>query len=685
MRVVAIIQARMGSARLPGKTLMKLGGRPLISWTVAAAKKTIGVDQVVVATSESPEDDAISAWCQEQDIRCYRGSRDDVLSRFYLAAKAEQADYILRLTADCPFLDPTICSQVISLIYREKLDYVSNVSPPTWPDGLDCESFTFNALNAAFSETSLIEDREHVTPFISRNRDRFGTRAVICPIPGLNNERWVVDWPEDLNFIRAVADRLNSDLVPSFMDILKILDAEPSLREMNMHVGRNACLGKDEKEKKIDHINNFDRSNAMLKRARQVIPLASQTFSKSYIQYPTAVSPLFVSHGAGGRVWDIDGNEYVDLVCGLLPITLGYRDADVDLAIREQLASGITFSLSTVLESEVAEELVKVIPAAEMVRFGKNGTDATSAAIRLARAYSGREHILVCGYHGWQDWFIGSTTRDKGVPAVVKNLTHKVPFNDLNAVHKVLADFPGQCAAMIIEPMSAVEPLPDYLSELKELLHSHGALLIFDEIITGFRFALGGAQDLFGVIPDLASFGKGMGNGMPISAIVGRAEIMSQMEEVFVSGTFGGETLSLAASLAVIKKMQREPVIEKLWKTGAYLADKTKRLIIENNLEQVIKLEGRDPWIILRFSNYRGDMVPGDAVRTLFMAEMLKRGVLVSSSHNICYAHNDADAQKVLCAYEGTLALIRKALNSGNFNNWLTLPYIKPIFKIRDS
>lgn len=383
----------------------------------------------------------------------------------------------------------------------------------------------------------------------------------------------------------------------------------------------------------------------------------------------------------GGRIWDIDGNEYVDLICGLMPVVLGYCDPDVDAAIRAQLDKGITFSLAAELETELAERLVETIPCAEMVRFGKNGTDATSAAIRLARAFTKREHIIVAGYHGWQDWYIGSTSRHLGVPQGVRELTHSVPYNDLDYVEKILKGKPGEFAAMILEPMNIIEPNSGYLEGLKELLHSHGVVLVFDEIVTGFHFSMGGAQELLGVTPDLAAFGKAMGNGMPISAIVGREDIMMMMEDIFFSGTFGGEALSLAASIAVIDKMRREPVIETLWKTGGILADGVRGLVEQVGLQDIIKLRGKAPWIVLEFKDHPG--ARKEAIKTFYMRHMLKNGVLTQGSHNICYAHDDKDVALVMAAYESTLPLLADELARGGLEDRLPGGAIETIFKVR--
>jgi glutamate-1-semialdehyde-2,1-aminomutase len=425
----------------------------------------------------------------------------------------------------------------------------------------------------------------------------------------------------------------------------------------------------------------YPNSLTSLARAEKVIPLGTQTFSKSYTQYPKGLSPLFIEKGVGGRVWDVDGNEYIDLVCGLLPVVLGYCDPEVDAAIQKQLANGITFSLPTLLEAELAERLIEIIPSAEMVRFGKNGSDATAAAVRLARAYTGRDHIITLGYHGWQDWYIGATTRNKGVPQAVRELTHKLPYNNLNVIHELFDQYPRDIAAIIMEPMNAVEPDIGYLEALRELTKEKGAVLIFDEVITGFRYSLGGAQEMFGVTPDLSCFGKGLGNGMPISAVVGKKIIMKEMEEVFFSGTFGGETLSLAAAIAVIDKMKEKPVIEELWRKGKYLSEKVKSLIIEHNLSDVIKLTGKPPWIILNFIDHKYS--DSAAIKTLFMIEMLNHGVLIQGSHNICYAHTEDDLKKVINAYKVTLPIIKDQLSSGNIKNTLDCPIIYPVFKVR--
>lgn len=682
MTTVAIIQARMGASRLPGKVLAALGDDPVLAWVVRAARAVPGVDRVAVATSTANGDDPIAAWCAEHGVACHRGSEQDVLDRHALAARQERADVVLRITADCPLLDPQVCGQVLLLLERARVAYASNVDPPSWPDGLDCEVFTAEALRAAAAEATRPADREHVTGFLRNRRRRFPSASLTCPLPGLARERWTLDTPEDLAFLRAVVERLPRDRAPSHVEVVRVLDGAPHLREINSASKRNEGLVATLRAERLhDERRSYVESERMLSRAEKLIPLGSQTFSKSRVQYPPGHAPLFLTHGHGGRVWDVDGNEYVDLVNGLLPVVLGYRDPDVDAAVRDQLHNGVSFSLATELEIELAQRLVDEIPCAEMVRFGKNGTDATSAAVRIARAATGRERLVTCGYHGWQDWYIGATTRHKGVPAAVRALTHPVPYNDLEAVDRLLVQHPGEFAALVMEPMNSYEPQPGYLADLKVLLHRHGALLVFDEIITGFRYSLGGAQRYFDVTPDLAAFGKALGNGLPISAVVGRRDLMMQLEEVYFSGTFGGETLSLAAGIAVVDKMRREPVIDTLWRTGTVLEQGVRERLATHGLDQVILLRGKPPWVLLEMRDH--PTARKEAIRTLFIIEMLRSGVLCLGSHNVSYAHDAADVERVLAAYDHTLGTIARELATGALEARLPRPALEPVFKVR--
>lgn len=425
----------------------------------------------------------------------------------------------------------------------------------------------------------------------------------------------------------------------------------------------------------------FTISEQLLSRAEQSIPLGSQTFSKSKTAYPYGVSPLFIERGAGCNVWDVDGNKFTDYVSGLLSVSLGYCDQDVDSAVIKQLQSGVTFSLPHRLEMEVAEMLIDMVPCADMVRFGKNGSDVTSAAIRLARAFTGNEHIAVCGYHGWQDWYIGSTSRDLGVPEATKALTHSFAYNDISSLKALFEQPKNKFAAVIMEPMNLHYPEPGYLQAVKDLCYQHGALLIFDEIITGFRFSTGGAQELFSVTPDLATFGKGMANGYPISAVVGRKDIMLLMEDIFFSGTFAGETLSLAATKATLTKISSQPVIKHIRDLGEQLKQGLQQLLADMGDPLWLNLTGHPTWSFLQLL----DSPPYSSwqLKSLFSQEMSQRGILLGGCHNLNYSHKTSDIKFLLSAYKEVLGLLSDTIEQQDFEIKFRGKVLQPLFNVR--
>lgn len=430
----------------------------------------------------------------------------------------------------------------------------------------------------------------------------------------------------------------------------------------------------------MDYEKRYRTSGKMLEEALKIIPLGSQTFSKSMASFPAGVSPMFMKKGRGSRVWDVDGNEYVDFVNALASVTLGYNDPDVTEAVMAQLEEGTIFSLPHEVEAKAATKIIEMVPCAEMVRFGKNGSDATAGAIRLARAYTGRDHVAVCGYHGWQDWYIGSTSRSIGVPRSTRELTHAFIYNDMDSLNGIFKRHPDT-AAVIMEPMNSIPPSAGFLEEVRELSHRKGALLIFDETITGFRFAKGGAQEHFGVIPDIATFGKGMANGYPVSAVAGSARIMGMMGEIFFSFTYGGETLSLAAAYAAMCKLQREPVIETLWKQGKKVSDGARLLAARHGLHDAITVAGKDCWSFLLFRDAAG--FTQWEIKTLFMQEVLARGMLVTGTHNMSYAHSDEDISMLLHAYDEVFSIISEALRKRGVRERLRARPLEPLFRIR--
>jgi len=405
-------------------------------------------------------------------------------------------------------------------------------------------------------------------------------------------------------------------------------------------------------------------SKDWLERAKKVIPGCAQTFSKGPLAFVQGVAPNFLEKARGPFVWDVDGNRYIDFISGLGAITLGHCYPAVQEAVLEQMQAGMSYSLPHPVEVQVAELLCEMIPCAEMARFGKNGSDATAAAVRVARAFTGRDKVARCGYHGWQDWYIGSTSRHLGVPEPVRRLTLTFPYNDLDALHRLFHDHQKEIACVIMEPMVFELPQNGYLESVKKLCEEHGALLVFDEIITGFRVSPGGVQEHFGVTPDLTCLGKSMANGFPLSAVVGRADVMSWFNKVFFSSTHGGEALSLAACLATLNEIRRKDVVSHLWRVGTGLKEETNRLIENNGISDFVACIGLPPWTGLRFRDAQGN--DSLLLRSLFQQEVLKRGLLTHGNHMLTFSHDEAVIQETLRIYTEVFEILADATRNGN-------------------
>jgi glutamate-1-semialdehyde 2,1-aminomutase len=428
------------------------------------------------------------------------------------------------------------------------------------------------------------------------------------------------------------------------------------------------------------NIRDYSKSVDYLERAERTIPLGSQTFSKSRTQFPVGVSPLYCTGGLGPRITDIDGNSYIDFACSLGSVTQGYADETVNRAIEDQLRSGILFSMPHVIEAEVAERIVAMLPGAEKVRFGKNGSDATAGCIRLARAFTGRDRVAVCGYHGWQDWYIGSTSRDLGVPKATKELTSAFPYNDLDAVSALLESHPGEFAAIILEPVAFTEPKPGYLAGLKALAHKHSALLVFDEVVTGFRLREGSAQQRYGVVPDLTALGKGLANGMPLSAVAGRADVMKLMEEIFFSFTMGGEALSLAAAGAVLDKVAHEDSLGTIDRSGRRLLEGVQQRLERTGLDRYVSCIGQPCWSLFTFAD--APAATPFELKTLFIQEAALRGIFNIGLHFLGAKHDFAVIDEALAAYDEIFPIIAEAAESGTDGKLNCEPLV-PLFKVR--
>lgn len=431
-----------------------------------------------------------------------------------------------------------------------------------------------------------------------------------------------------------------------------------------------------------NHINlnnnypDITESDKLYQRALKVQKPVTQTLAKGPGQFTNGVAPKYLVKGKGSHVWDADGNEYIDFNAAIGPVSLGYAYPAVDEAIKKQLQDGISFSLMHPLEVELSELVQQVIPNAEAVKISKTGADVCSAAIRVARAFTCRDKVFCCGYHGWHDWYIGITSRNSGVPEAIQDMTYTFEYNDIESVKAALDD---TVAALILEPFIFEAPKPGYLQELAEICRENGTLLIFDEMWTGFRIAVGGAQEYFNVKPDLAVYSKACANGMPIAFLTGRADVMELFNaQVFSYTTFGGEALSLAASIATINELVEKKVPQYLDEKGALLKDGYNQIAIELGMDKYTRCIGFNCRSMVTFTPEAGN---GLEVKTLMQQEMIKRGILWAGFHNMCFSHTDEDIQYTLSAYRAVLPLVKQAIESGSIKNYLKGEVLEAVFR----
>lgn len=435
---------------------------------------------------------------------------------------------------------------------------------------------------------------------------------------------------------------------------------------------------------------SFERSVAASRRLRELVPGGAHTYAKGPDQYP-ADSPPVIARGRGARVWDVDGNEYVEYGSGLRSVILGHAHPKVTEAVCAAIAGGTNFVRPAQLELDAAEAFLSAVPTMDMVKFAKNGSDVTTAAIKLARAHTGRDLVTICTdqpFFSVDDWFIGSTPMDAGIPAAIQDLTFGFPYGDLDAVRAMFAAHPGRIAALVLEAESgALVPPPGYLPDLIEIAHEHGALVVVDEMITGFRWALEGAHALVGARPDLVTFGKGIGNGFAVSALAGRREVMERggletdADRVFLlSTTHGAESAGLAALMATIEVHRAEGISERLAANGRALREAVEPVIADAGLADHIKILGRDCNLV--FATLDGEGRPSQPFRTLFLRQLIRHGV-VGPSFVVSAALTEADIEVTADAVAAAAPVYRAALERGDAGPDLGGPSVKPVFRRR--
>ena len=435
------------------------------------------------------------------------------------------------------------------------------------------------------------------------------------------------------------------------------------------------------------------KTNKILKKNRKFIPGAS-TFSKNLDDSAYQHLPFATEKGLGAYAYDYDGNKYIDTIMSLGAVILGHANKEVNTSVIKQIKKGSTLSLTTKLEGDLAELLVDNIPSAEMVRFGKHGNDATTAAVRLARHYSGKDNILFCGYHGWQDWYISKTSMNSGIPADIGKYSHRFNYNDPKSLDALINIHHKKIACIIMEPISKVLPkctsicksckkyskCQGFLNYVRKVATKNNIILIFDEVVTGFRWNLGGYQNKIKVIPDLSCFSKAMGNGFPISALVGKKEIMKKSNEIFYSLTFGSDPIAMAASISTINFLKKNNVLAKIGIMGNYLIKSLTNLINKHHLEKYISITG---FSVKNILIVKGDeLIEADLIRNFLIQQLAENKVLNLGYNILSFSHNKKVIDQLLIAYEKSFFELNKEITRNNLKD--NKIFKKSVGSIRD-
>lgn len=651
MKTVAIVQARMGSTRFPGKVLRPIGGTPLIGVLLARLRGARRLDAIVLATSTSPKDEPLAALAQELGVAVFRGSEADVLDRYHAAAAGCAADVVVRITGDCPLVDPVLVDEAVAAFAEAGVDYVSNTDPPTYPDGLDVEVFSFSALQSAWRDAAKPDEREHVTPYI-RTSGKFRTLTLRNPVD-LSTERWTVDEPSDLEVVTAVFKHFHPRQDFRWQEVAQLAQSQPALFSANRRLVRNEGA-------------SMSTGQKLWKRAKRVIPGGNMLLSKRAEMFLPDQWPAYFSRAAGCKVWDLDGKEYVDMsIMGIGTNTLGYGHPEVDAAVRATIDAGNMSTLNCPEEVYLAEQLIQIHPWAQMVRFARTGGEADAIAVRIARAATGRQKVAICGYHGWHDWYLAANLggernlaghllpglEPNGVPENLSGTVLPFNYNRFDELENLASQH--ELAAIMMEVSRNQGPTDGFLDKVRRLATSRGIVLIFDECTSGFRQTFGGLHTLYGVDPDMAMFGKALGNGYAINATIGRREVMEAAQRSFISSTFWTERIGSTAALKTLEVMQRTRSWEQITRIGAEITSRWQELARKHGL--TIATSGLPALTSHSFAGPRAL-----AYKTLITQEMLARGYLAANSVYVCTEHTPPIVDAYFAALDPVFDLIRQ-------------------------
>ncbi len=655
MKFLVIIQARIQSERLPGKVLKFIGKDTVISFMLKRIKRCKLIDDIIVAIPNDKKNKILEKHLKKNKIKIFKGSNKNLLDRYYKAAKKTKHEAIIRLTADCPFADPKIIDQMIQLFKDKNLDYISNLNPSTFPDGMDVEILRFALLKKIKKKSTSQHDMEHVTPYIKKikNLKKYNFRY----FKNLSHIRLTLDQAEDLVLLKKIFLKLkknNFDL----KDLINLINKNPNLLKINNHIKRN----------ERSYLNTGQK---FWKRGKNVISGGNMLLSKNPDFLLPGRWPTYFTKAKGCQLWDLDGNRFFDLsLMGVGTNILGYNNQEIDKAVKKAIDKGNISTLNSYEEIYLAEKLLDMHPWFDKCKFARTGGEANAIAVRIARAATGKSKIAICGYHGWHDWYLATNIKNsknlnnhllknlktQGVPKELKDTIYQFRPNSINELEGIIKN--NDIGIVKMEVMRNHEPKSGFLKKVREITKKKGIILIFDECTSGFRRTFGGLHKYYNVKPDIAIFGKALGNGYPITAVLGKNDVMKYSQTTFISSTFWTERIGPVAALKTLSIMEKSKSWVLIDKIGMKIRKKLKILAKKYNLN--IIFFGLPA--LTRF-NLKG--FDEKLLKTFLSQEFLKQGILGSNVIYVSVTHT----QKILNKYYKVIEVIFKKLSKFKNNS----------------
>ena len=666
MKITGIVQARTNSTRFPNKILQEINGKTIIEILFKRLSRSKKINKIIFAIPDNPGEKNLKKHILSLGCDLYEGSENDVLDRYYQSAKKFNSDIVVRITGDCPLIDPSIVDQMVLKLINNKLDFISNYSPPTYPNGLDVAVCTMETLERAWIEAKNSSDREHVMSYIinSKKFSKYNFKLE----KNLSKYRWTIDEPEDFLVIKNIFNYFKNKNNFPWTDVLKLEKAHPEYFIANKHIER-------------DEGSRLNLGQKLWKRAKKIIPGGNMLLSKRPEIFLPEKWPTYFSKSKGCKVWDLEGREYLDMsIMGIGTNILGYGHPEIDEAVKKTVENGNMSTLNCPEEVYLAEKLVSMHPWSNMVKLTRSGGEANAVAIRIARAASSKDKVAICGYHGWHDWYLAANLSNKdelkkhllsglkplGVPKNLSGTTLTFSYNNISELEELIKKN-KDIGVIKMEVSRNFKPKDGFLKKVRKISERNGIILIFDECTSGFRQTFGGLHKFYDVEPDIAIFGKTLGNGYAINAVIGKKEIMKFAQSTFISSTFWTERIGPTAALKTLDVMEKNRSWEVVTKRGNYVKERWKVLAKKYD----IKIE---LWGLAALAGFTIKSKNFLHYKTLITQELLKNSILAANTIYFCTEHQDEDINRYFVELEKVFKLIADCENGRDINDLLESP-----------